>query len=125
MKAHENPLLTNKSAAAQLRDAEREIVARGEGPVPIRCTPVHQWDEYLERDVTVPAEVARLCAIPHALPMDERDVHGMEEAVEEFHHVRHPYHITMSPIMQQHGRPWRYVSESAPFLTGFSLVKVE
>jgi hypothetical protein len=125
-------LLTNKSAAALLRDSELDIARRKQPPVDLRTVPLEQWDNYLEHDVVMPSELRHFLdlreyenihATKEFVSLDEKAVHGFEEWTEKFHGVKPPYHIYMSITLQQTGRPWKYVPEAGAYLTGFILGK--
>jgi hypothetical protein len=118
-------LLSNKSAAALLRDAELELIKRAEKPVDLRTVPLKQWDSCVDRDIIIPDDMQELL-IPDELlprPFNEKIIHALERGVEKFHHVKPPYHIRMSITLQQTGRPWAYVPEAGQYLTGFILGK--
>ncbi len=115
-------LLTNKSAAALLRDSELDISRRKQPPVDLKTVPLEQWDNYLEHDVTLPEPIAHLLKSMPVAP-NPTIVHQIEQTVEEFHNVKPPYHIYMSITLQQTRRPWKYVPEAGAYLTGLILGK--
>jgi hypothetical protein len=50
-------------------------------------------------------------------------VHALEEAVEQFHGITSPWHVTTTGRLQRIGRGWQFIPEAALFLTGFLLGK--
>lgn len=117
-----NDLLeTNKTAGALLRDAELELVKRKEPPVDLRTIPLEQWDNYIGRDVVLPAIIKEWLDARPPAAIDETFVQQAEEFTEQHHDVKTPYYLTMSLTLQQTGRAWAYVPEAAPYLTGLTL----
>jgi hypothetical protein len=112
-------LLSNRSPAALGRDAERDIVARGDKPIELRLIDPSAWDQFVDHDVTIPPLTR--AARPGGFTTEE--IHALEQAVQEYHGIKPPYHISMSVIMQQTGRPWQWIPEAGEFLTGFTLGK--
>lgn len=122
----ENDVLTNKSAAALLRDSELNVVATGLRPVDLRTIPLEQWDNHIGRDVTLPAIIKDWLTQRPSVPIDECFVHQAEDFTASFYHgVKPPYYIWMSITLQQTGRPWAYVPEAGAFMTGMVLGKDE
>lgn len=123
----ENDLLTNKKNAALLRESEREIVRHKIKPVDLREIQVAEWDKYLNRDVTLPPDVEAYLKADytqtHALT--EKEIHAIEVAVENYHGVPplSDYAITMSMVMQETGKPWKYERGAGKYLTGLTLIK--
>lgn len=98
-----NFLESNQSGAALLRDHERMVAFDKTMPVDLRLIHAGQWDEFLDRDVTIPAEVRAFLAGHDGKPMETETVHALEMAVERFHGVQPPFHITTSPELQSSG----------------------
>jgi hypothetical protein len=119
----ENDLLTNKKNSALLRDTELEIARRGEAPVPLHSIAKDHWDRYLDRDVTLPPNVAHYLH-GRATPLSKEEVQSIEIATEKFHGVTKPYYVAMSLTLQKKGRAWGYIPEADEFLTGLTLGKI-
>ena len=101
------------------RQVERKIIKLALPPVDLREIPREQWDNYIDRDVTMPPSVQ---TVP-STPLTEAQVHAIEEGTEKFHAVTQPYYIHMSFTLQQTGRPWLFEPEVGKFLTGLTLGK--
>src|SRR6266478_5701486 len=107
---------TNKSAAAQVRDAEQETVDEGgPHPVDLRSIPREKWDEFVNYQLVIPPDVAK--SIEGEAPYDRQTVAAIEQAVEKWHGITPPFFAVMDVGMQQLGRGWKYVPEAAPYLT--------
>jgi hypothetical protein len=122
---NDNYLLSNKTAAAELRDAERDLVAHaGPAPVNLRSVPRERWTEYEDWQLTLPDGVQKFLDGHDGTPLTRELVHSLEEAVENHHGITAPWHVSMTLALQA-GRAWTYLPEAAPYLTGFVLGKDE
>ncbi len=117
-------LESNKRPAALIRDAEQAIAAR-QGPLPLdlRALPQEQWTE--DAEVALPPDVQAFLAGHDGTPLPVETVHALEIAVEKYHGVAEPWGIAAGPLLQQTGRGWRYIAGTAPYLTGFHLVRID
>jgi len=112
-----NPLCTNKSLSAQLRDAEIEV-AGDTPPVDLSTVPREQWMDLVGEEI-VPHPSIRAFLDGHHGPFAKEEVQNLEIAMEKGYGVEPPLCIVMSLGMSQSGRPWTHIE--TPNLTGFSL----
>lgn len=116
----DNPLASNKTIAAHVRDSEAGLADAQLRPVDLRSIPREQWDAYLDHHLALPPHL--LDAIAGG-PVDPQLVPGLEAAVEQFHGITAPYAVTMTMTLQKTGRPWSEAPEAADAMTGFVLDK--
>ena len=108
-----------------VRDDELEAVNKAEAPVNLREVPMDQWDRYVQRDVTLPPDVANYLDGRELRPLTKSEIDGLENQIAKFHNVQPPYCIVCSLELQRTGRAWLYVPEVAPYVTGFYLDRFE
>ena len=108
-----------------VRDDELEAVNEAKAPANLREVPIDQWDRYVQRDVTLPPDVANYLDGRELRPLTKSEIDGLENQISKFHNVQPPYCIVCSLELQRTGRAWLYVPEVAPYVTGFYLDRFE
>jgi hypothetical protein len=116
-------LLSNRSLSAMVRDDELAAANAAVPPTDLRAIPRDRWNEYRERDVTLPPAVLSYLAGAENRRLTEAETNGLIDQVAAFHDVESPWYIAASPTLRRTGRAWSYVPEIAPFVTGFYLEK--
>lgn len=116
-------LLSNRSLSAMVRDDELAAANAAVAPVDLRAIPHERWNEYRERDVTLPPAVLSYLNGSENRRLTEDETNGLIDQVSAFHGVKSPWYIVASPTLRRTGRAWSYVPELAPFVTGFFLEK--
>jgi hypothetical protein len=115
-------LETNRTAAAELRESEAELVRR---PIPLldlRTVPRERWDSMLDRELVVPPTIASL--LPDVeYPISGEQADAFADGIAMFYGIAPPYYVEMSIRFQQTGRAWAYVPEAAPYVSGFYFSK--
>jgi hypothetical protein len=116
---------SNRPFSAVVRDDELGAVNKAEAPADLRGVPIDQWDCYVQRDVTLPPDVANYLDGRELRPLTKSEIDRLENQIAKFHNVQPPYCIVCSLELQRTGRAWLYVPEVAPYVTGFYLDRFE
>jgi hypothetical protein len=113
--------LSNRTLAAQIRDAERAFAQNPIYPIDLRSVPKEHWKDYLAFHVVLPPEVSKYLDGRTGPIKDAHEIAMLEDKVAAFHGVTLPYTINIDCTMERFGRAWAYEPDAAKSLTGFYL----